>query len=300
MEDGLTLKNANFIAIDFETATASTRQACQIGIVVVKAGDIVERICRLIQPPGNRYFHKCIEVHGITPQKTANEPTFDVVWKDIKEYFVGNFVVAHNAAFDLDVLHRALDFYNIPAPVMMGEACTYQLTGMSLEEACKTYDIHLCEHHDGLCDAEACARLYLKYLNGEVSYVEHTRERKPICESSEESKEKQDISHSFIFRKQIKGDLLKQDLSSANPDNPFYDKKVVITGVFSVERLELAEHLQKLGAKLSSSISRHTDIVIIGNEPGPSKMKLLKELKEKGFDIAEIFEAELMDILSKY
>lgn len=38
------MKNANFIAIDFETATTSTRMPCQIGIVVVKEGQIVDRI----------------------------------------------------------------------------------------------------------------------------------------------------------------------------------------------------------------------------------------------------------------
>lgn len=93
----MNITNANFIAIDFETATPK-RMPCQIGIVVVKEGLIVERISRLIQPLDNKYAKQCIRVHGITPEMTKDTPTFDVVWNDIKMYFEGNFVIAHNAS----------------------------------------------------------------------------------------------------------------------------------------------------------------------------------------------------------
>lgn len=89
------MKNVNFIAIDFETATTQ-RTACQVGITVVKEGEIVKKISRFIQPPANQYSKQCIKVHGITPDITADSPTFDIIWNDIKEYFEGNFIVAHN------------------------------------------------------------------------------------------------------------------------------------------------------------------------------------------------------------
>lgn len=64
------MKNANFIAVDFETATPQ-RAACQIGIVVVKEGVITEKVSHLIQPPNNKYSKNCINVHGITPEMTT-------------------------------------------------------------------------------------------------------------------------------------------------------------------------------------------------------------------------------------
>ncbi|WP_054960885.1 exonuclease domain-containing protein, partial [Bacteroides thetaiotaomicron] len=157
----MNIANANFIAIDFETATPQ-RAACQIGIVVVKEGAIVEKISKLIQPPNNSYKDNFVKVHGITPDLTKDSPTFDIIWNDIKKYFEGNFVIAHNASFDLSVLKKALDTYNLQHPILMGTECTYKLSGMSLKDACQTYNISLCSHHDGLCDAEACANLFLK------------------------------------------------------------------------------------------------------------------------------------------
>lgn len=161
------MKNANFIAIDFETATTSTRMPCQIGIVIVKEGKIIQRIEKYIQPPGNKYNKKCIEVHGITPDITKDKPEFDVVWEEIKEFFEANFIVAHNIYFDIDVLNKALNRYNIEHPIIMGMECTFNLTGTSLNNACKDFGIKL-DHHNALSDATACAEIFLRYLKGEI------------------------------------------------------------------------------------------------------------------------------------
>ena len=72
------MSNTDFIAVDFETATNS-RMACQIGIVVVRDGNITERISKLIQPPFNEYDSNTIRVHHITPDNTKNSDTFDKI-----------------------------------------------------------------------------------------------------------------------------------------------------------------------------------------------------------------------------
>ena len=87
--------------------------ACQIGIVVVKDGEIVERINKLIQPPGNKYDEYTISIHHISPEITKDSPTFEKVWEEVKEYFIGTTLVAHNAQFDQDVLYRNLSYYDI-------------------------------------------------------------------------------------------------------------------------------------------------------------------------------------------
>ena len=73
----------NFVTIDFETATSS-RMACQLGIVVVKNGEIIECKEFLIQPPNNYYEANVMKYHHVTPEMTKGEPTFEELWPEIK------------------------------------------------------------------------------------------------------------------------------------------------------------------------------------------------------------------------
>ena len=287
------MKNANFVAVDFETATQQ-KAACQIGVVVVKEGEIVKKITRLIQPPRNRYTPSCVAVHGITPSMTANDPTFDVVWSEVKEYFEGNFIVGHNVFFDIDVLEKSLRRYSLPIPIFMGTACTYDLTHKPLEEACNSYGVSLSTHHDAGCDAEASARLFLKYLNGEMSQEE------PAPECGGDDTLEEETKGGVYFHEQLRGDVLKKDLTDADPENPFYDKKVVITGVFEIDRTELADRLKKMGADIDTGITKRTDYVLTGQDAGPKKLEKIKQLQDEGYGIRQIFEPELKEILAKY
>lgn len=288
------MNNANFIAIDFETATTSTKMPCQVGIVVVKNGVITEKISRFIQPPGNRYSQRCIDVHGITPADTKEAPSFPEVWKEIGKYFSANFIVAHNASFDIDVLRRVLDRYNMPFPILMGVGCTYELSGLSLEKACSCYGVPLASHHDALSDATAAAELFLKYLNGEFSFEEIQDEQSYPTNTAGYSKEWHET------HVKITGDLLKKDLSNADPNNPFYDKKVVITGIFWQERKELARIIKSMGADIDTSITARTKYVLVGEDAGPKKLETIAKLKEKGCPIECIYQEQLDKILAEY
>jgi DNA polymerase-3 subunit epsilon len=90
---------------------------------------------------------------------------------------------------------------------------------------------------------------------------------------------------------------LKKDLSCANPNNPFYNKKVVITGVFDVERENLATKLKSLGADLDTAISKRTNFVFIGREAGPSKLAKLQSLIENGYNIRQLGQQEVTQIM---
>lgn len=307
------MKNANFIAIDFETAT-SKRYPCQLGIVVVKNGIIVERINRLIQPPNNRYTQNCINIHGITPNKTLDSPTFEVVWEEIKDYFEGNFIVAHKTVFDLDVLEKVLLYYNIPHPFFMGNACTYQLSGLSLENACAKYGVNLCNHHDGLCDAEACANLFLKYLKGEFHQDEPQVTK--IIEDYDVDYNQfddspttliEDVNHfnargykSFLDKcaNNDPFSCFTDELLNGVPKLPeFEDKRFLITGGTIFDRDRTYQIIKQLGGKKSSTVNKLLDFVILGDEPGPKKLEQLEELKNEGYRIKEITDLEFVELL---
>lgn len=281
-------RKMNFTAIDFETATAHDRQPCQIGLVVVRNGVIEEKICRLIRPEGNKYSQSCINVHHITPDMTENEPPFEEVYKDISQYIDGGLLVAHNASFDIDVLKKALCRSGIPIPSFEVQ-CTLKIFNCKLNEACKLNNIELKDHHDGLCDAEACANLYLAYARGIAIYPDPKKEEQQNTLFKDSD---------FETHERLKGDILKKDLSNANPYNPFYDRKIVITGIFTQSRTSLAKKLKSMGADINTSISKNTNFVLIGKEPGESKIAKLDKLQHDGYIVRRLYQSDLDNILS--
>ncbi len=59
-------------------------------------------------------------------------------------------------------------------------------------------------------------------------------------------------------------------------ENPFKDKTVVLTGTMSVGRGVIKEMLERLGAKVSGSVSKKTDFLIYGDEAGSKLIKAQK------------------------
>ncbi len=151
-----------FTAIDFETATRSRVSICQLGLVRVEEGKVIEKISQLVQPPDNYFEYPNIRIHGISPEDTEGSPTFDQIWKGIRKYIHKQTVVAHNAAFDITCLMQTLTYYEIPIPKFQ-QQCTYRLYGKNLATLCQEHKITL-THHDALSDALACCKLYQKYL----------------------------------------------------------------------------------------------------------------------------------------
>jgi DNA polymerase III subunit epsilon len=152
-------KITSFTAIDFETAQGPRWSICQVGLVKVENGKIVDEIDLLVQPPDNFYHYRNTEIHGIHSKLTVKEPTFDTIWPIIKPYINKQNVVAHNMAFDNSCLVQTLQYYNIKTPVFNSH-CTYKIFGSKLSDLCKKHKI-LLDHHNALSDARACAQLFL-------------------------------------------------------------------------------------------------------------------------------------------
>ena len=277
----------NFVAFDFETATAS-RFPCQLGIVVVRGGKIVEEREWLIKPPDNKYSKNCTMTHGIGAKDTQNCLEFSELWNEIKPYFHNEVLVAHNMAFDLDVLNKAISYYQLDdiIPISCEDTCKI-CKYASLEDTTEHLNIDLSDHHNALVDARACAEVFIAYLNGaNVSNIERTERKR--------------TNNSFKNR-QLSSDVKTQDLSIVeNKNTIFYDKKVVISGVFDKipVREELAMELKKLGADINSSISSKTNFFIIGADYGLVKMQKVKQLISEGIDIKILKEEDLIKELN--
>ena len=154
----------NFTAIDFETATGYRNSICQVGLVRMANGTIIEELSIMVQPPQNFYWDQWIGIHHITPQMTKNAPTFDKIWHLVEPFITGQAVVAHNGfCFDFDVLAKTLAHYGLPVPEY-NKHCTLRLYKAGLEPLCRRFDIEL-NHHEALSDARACARLFQMHLD---------------------------------------------------------------------------------------------------------------------------------------
>lgn len=86
--------------------------------------------------------------------------------------------------------------------------------------------------------------------------------------------------------KKISIDLLKPVDVAEVIENPFKGKKVVFTGdLESWDRPTAAFLLQKLGADINTSVSKRTNIVVVGYGAGPSKLSKIIELLADGVEI---------------
>ncbi len=159
----------DFLALDFETATAKWDSPCELGIAVVRNGAVQEVRNWLIKPMSWPFFSPWnVAVHGIRPNDVAHAPTFEELWKEVGPLVQNSTIVAHNASFDMGVLRGTLATYRIGHPIFQ-YFCSVSLSKKiwphmpkhDLKTVCTHNGIPLIHHRAGN-DAEATARLVLR------------------------------------------------------------------------------------------------------------------------------------------
>ena len=136
-------------------------------------------------------------------------------------------------------------------------------------------------------------------MSGELVFNESAlRQSIECCEKQLSSNNSIYTSYAQRGHTTLCGDVLRKDLSCADPNNPFYDRKVVITGIFTIERQELAMILKGMGADIDTTVSSKTNYMLIGEEPGPSKLRKFDELISSGKDVRKIYQEDLNLILA--
>jgi DNA polymerase III subunit epsilon len=276
----------SFIAIDFETAQGPRHTACAVGIVKVIDNTIVEKYFTLIKPPDNKHSPGNSRKNGINSTHTINAPTFPEVVDKIHSYLKDNKVVCYSQ-FDENVYNSCVDYYNLDEYYYVRnftDVC-YLDGGRSLDKACAAYGIEF-KHHDALSDAYACARVYLIRMKNVINDYENTYE--PVFYKPE-------------GYSKFTGELLVKDLMNVyDKNNAFFDKKVVISGIFKnwPNRNDLGVILKKLGADVDTSIGKNTNYLITGENAGPSKinkMKLKMQVSDDAFILTEDEVSKMLD-----
>lgn len=305
------MENINFIAVDFETATALRSSICEVGITIVQKGQITISKNWLVQPPNNEYDVFNIYIHGITPEETKNAPLFSEVWQDIFHFLNNQTIIAHNTGFDMYALRDVLDYYNISYP-NFDFYCSYRVSkyifndcySYSLPIICNHIGVKMTTHHRAKDDSRACAELFLKCLQEidchEINSLEDIFNFKKGYFGK--SVFRPQLANPRLANKQLVSQIVG-DPSKFEEGNIFFDKNVCFTGTCQYGiRANLLQKIADIGGHPVNSVTKNTDYLIVGQQDYrvvgdsgmSSKQRKALDMREKGLDIQILSEEEFL------
>ena len=150
-----------YTVVDVETPNGKNDSICQIGVKCIRGGKEVFNDCALINPEAT-FDNINMQIHKITPQMVEDAPTIKEYWQNVSDYFKDTIIVGHNIKFDLCVLTKALNKYNITLPAF-SILCTMQLAANylplqknTLSNICEYLEIPVGNAHNAGADVEMC------------------------------------------------------------------------------------------------------------------------------------------------
>ncbi|MEO8066147.1 MAG: exonuclease domain-containing protein [Flavobacteriales bacterium] len=264
-----------FVTLDFETANKNRNSPCEIGLTFVSEGKVVETKSWLIRPKPMEFDYFNVLLHGIRADMVADQPEFDEIWKEVSPLVDGQLLVAHNAGFDMGVLRRTLELYDLPFP-SLNYACSYifskkvwgGLPAYDLKSLCALNGIPL-DHHRAGPDSMATAQLALRAFElGGVAAIEdlpsklHTTVGSLFNGGYKPSETRRQSNHWQRDLSTIVGDPTKH-----NPESIFYGRTVVFTGALSsMTRSEAQQVIVDIGGSIAGGVTKATDYLVVGQQ----------------------------------
>lgn len=318
----------DFIAIDFEIANEDLHSACSIGLAYVENNVITNEVHYLIKPPEPFFHPRYTAIHGITEKDVSEAMDFPRIWELIKDDITTNTIIAHNAQFDMSVLHCCLSKFNLVIPdftyicsIPISNRATWGLkVGQSLKDRAAHFGIDLGIHHHAGSDARVCAEIVLASIQSrkKASFSEFCTSYRtlPINRFSSLKPQttfgmtKRRYQPAKKTKKQfptVSISAIKPTTEQFNEDHPFYEKNIVFTGdLQTLERKEAMQQVVNVGGILKSGVSSKTNFLIVGKQDTQlvgntgisSKEKKAAELQEKGMDIKVLHEEEFLQLLT--
>lgn len=263
----------DFITIDFETANSDRNSPCELGLTFVRGGQVQETKSWLIKPINNRFDHFNILIHGIRPEHVADKPEFNLLWTEIKPLVENQFLIAHNAGFDISVLRKTLEAYQLPFPTL-NYSCSYifskkvwqGLPAYDLKSLCRLNNIEFCHHRAG-SDSKATAELALRAFDiaGVSSFHDFPEKLRTTIGTLYNGG--YSPSETKRIRKYRDTVDLVGDPAKHHPDSIFYGSTVVFTGALSsMTRAEAQQIIADIGGIIGKGVTRDTDYLIVGQQ----------------------------------
>lgn len=154
----------DYVVLDLENPNFRQNSICAIGIVLVKDNKVIEKKYSLINPEDS-FDRINMDITKIAPHMVRESPTLPEYWHEIENLLTNNIVVGHNITYDLRVLSKSLQRYNIPIPDF-NFICTLslsrknlKLSSYKLENIAKHLHI-IYNPHNAIEDARAAQELF--------------------------------------------------------------------------------------------------------------------------------------------
>ena len=282
---------ATFNAIDVETANADRASICQIGIVHVQDGVVVNRWQTLVNPedwfdPWN------VSIHGIDEKDVRRSPTLPEVREELRRRLHGSVLVSHTS-FDRVAFERAMTRYDLEQLqvtwldsakiVRRAWPDRYGRSGYGLKNVATDLDISFA-HHDALEDARAAAEIVLSACVAAEMDIEDWLQRvnRPIFPSSSESPRRE-----------------------GNVEGALFGESLVFTGALGIPRRAAADMAAGAGCHVAANVSKKTTILVVGTQDKSklkgyeksTKHRKAETLIEKGVDIQILSETDFSELV---
>ena len=239
-----------FNAIDVETANADQESICQIGIVHVSDGAIIDQWQTLVNPED--WFDSFnVSIHGIDEDDVKGAPTLPEIREDLRTRLRGSVLISHTA-FDRVAFERAMTKYNLEQlQVTWLDSAKiakrtwpdkYAYRGYGIKNIADDLNISF-KHHDALEDARAVAEIVLHACTETGKDIEAWLKRVngPIFSNR----------NSYEYRVQKEG----------NKEGHLYAETLVFTGSLSVSRRQAADMAANAGCQIKDGVTKDTTIL---------------------------------------
>ncbi|OFT97267.1 exonuclease domain-containing protein [Brevibacterium sp. HMSC22B09] len=272
------MNGLNFAVLDVETANRSRASICQLGVTIVRNGQIEQTYETYVVPPTGlgTFDPRNVSIHGIEPEHVADAPTWDFVDTVTRRLLQGLPVIAHNADFDRSAYYEACTAVGLDHP-SFNWLCSLQLVrqelgygNASLGHAAKVYGIPLDNAHTAGADSRATAAVILAIAKQRrASTLEKVWQGVPQLRAFTPVRESETVRPRFTSSKYQRVADLPEANSGAPQDGPFYGETVVISGVFDdVPRDTVIDRIAEVGAYPRLNFTKKTTVLIRAEHTG--------------------------------
>lgn len=158
----------DYVVLDLENPNFRQNSICAIGTMLIRDNKVVEKKYSLINPE-DTFDQMNIQITKIAPHMVLDSPTLPQYWNQIEPWLSNNIIVGHNITYDLRVISKSLQRYNMPIPEF-DYCCTLtqsrknlKLPSYKLENIAKKLHIFY-NPHNAIEDARAAYELF-EYMN---------------------------------------------------------------------------------------------------------------------------------------
>ena len=258
------LKNFNdYVVIDTETTglDRSHDNIIEIGIAVVKGGEITEEYDTLVNPQ-QHIPSEATAVNHITDDDVKDAPKIAEVVPKVYDMIANKTVVGHNVSFDLAFISRAFETEGKSCVIHYADVIStlkrfVDLPNYKLETAAQHFGVLDKQTHRAIDDVRATNAVLRKTIDMVINQHKEELKKRREERAAVDEKRREEYSKS-----------------------PLLDKRFVFTGAFELGRENLESMVSSVGALLKASVNGKTDFLVVGSVDGYSEWAIERKLKK--------------------